>query len=274
MASKAVGKKMEAFETAFNKEKVNVNLIIVDWSGLAMPSAGRGYMTAAACAIQVGKYLAKCLNRRRVNKNQLHLFGHSLGGHGVGEAGRQLAKLGRKPARVTGMDPAGPCFTSTAISQYSCLSPQSLSVIPLKDSKIGVDSGVFVDIVHSNPGELGSSKNLGNVDYFVNGIMGKKKGDKHTQSECENKIHLKAMKDSHSYAVKVVVASIRGNKGQTFGKTLQKATSPFKVGSLTKPRYISGSYYLKTNLECKPKRFSSEWFAQKKETATKLFKWG
>merc|ERR550519_3031033 len=41
------------------------NLIIVDWSKLANPSRrnslGSLYRTAAACAIEVGKYLGKCL---------------------------------------------------------------------------------------------------------------------------------------------------------------------------------------------------------------------
>merc|ERR1740129_1023001 len=230
----------------------DVNLIIVDWSALAAPGVRwQGfYMTAASCAIEVGKYLGKCLNSMQVDRSKLHLFGHSLGGHGVGEAGRQLANLGnrRKPARVTGMDPAGPCFTHGQTKKLKCsyLSPRVKTDTPLGSKKISKESGIFVDIVHSNPGEMGSAKRLGHVDYFISTLKGK--NTLPTQCKSRSQPGLQD-KNSHSYAVKVVAASIADEGRQTFGTTADKATTkPFKVRG-QRPR--NGKYYLKTNVKCK-----------------------
>merc|ERR1740129_837262 len=240
----------------------DVNLIIVDWSALATPGVRwQGfYMTAASCAIEVGKYLGKCLNNMQVDRSQLHLFGHSLGGHGVGEAGRELARLGNKrkgykPARVTGMDPAGPCFTHGQTKKLKCsyLSPRGSPTTPLQKYKIGTTSGDFVDIVHSNPGVMGSAKNLGHVDYFVNGIKGKNSGNT-VPAQCKRRFPPGFQdKDAHGYAVKMVVASIKGEGRQTFGTTEASATSPFKVRGLTKfqKKRLKGENYLKTSVVCK-----------------------
>merc|ERR1740129_1656289 len=259
----------------------DVNLIIVDWSALAAPGVRwQGfYMTAASCAIEVGKYLGKCLNNMQVDRSQLHLFGHSLGGHGVGEAGRELARLGNrrkgfKPARVTGMDPAGPCFTRGQLPLFKCslLSPRGSLTTPLDGNKIGKDSGIFVDIVHSNPGEMGSAKELGHVDYFVNGKRGTNMGNR-LQTNCNSD------KESHAYAVNVVVASIKGNQRQKFGRSI------FEVSKLTST--LRGDYDLNTSVPCTPlstsntntkqtttNKYSSKWVKEKaSSTFKKIFGW-
>lgn len=198
-----------------------VNLIFVDWKEMASLSKGRIspinleaikvlfgklvsetesqiYTTAARNAIKVGKYLAQCLNQLQVNGRSLHLFGHSLGAHGVGMAGREMAKTRNKPARVTGMDPAGPRFVPSFFSLYTYLSPDEA----LKKMKIGKDSGSFVDIVHTNIGVFGAPETLGHVDYYVN-------GGGPFQPTCGSRSLVKSHANSHSYSTKVVVASIQ-----------------------------------------------------------------
>lgn len=83
----------------------------------------------------------------------IHLIGHSLGAHICGEAGRSFTKLSnRLLSRITGLDPARPCFNEG----------QQLSGIQKGDAE-------FVDIIHSNPGILGVSESIGDVDFFPNG---------------------------------------------------------------------------------------------------------
>ncbi|MDK0634180.1 hypothetical protein P5E82_15025, partial [Clostridium perfringens] len=83
----------------------DVNVIVVDWRALA----NSNYITAANGVPGVGQFLGNFLvwliNTAGGNWNNVHLVGFSLGAHVVGSAGRQA---GRRAARVTGLDPAGP----------------------------------------------------------------------------------------------------------------------------------------------------------------------
>lgn len=191
------------------------SLIIVNWEQLAKPdpSSGRLYRSAAKCAIEVGEYLAKCLSTMNVVGKNLHLFGHSLGAHGVGKAGRELAKINIVPARVTGMDPAGPCFShhfkdsfSAKLAKFGLKSAILPGVNYCSEGEnletIGQDSGRYVDIVHSNPGVWGTAVPLGHNDYYVNGGTS-------VHSECPGD---PSSKNAHSYAVKIVVEALRHNK--------------------------------------------------------------
>lgn len=83
----------------------------------------------------------------------VHLIGHSLGAHIVGSAGRAYHELtGLLLPRITGLDPANPCFNEG----------EMLGGIARGDAQ-------FVDIIHSNPGALGKRDALGDVDFYPNG---------------------------------------------------------------------------------------------------------
>ncbi|XP_034665973.1 phospholipase A1-like [Drosophila subobscura] len=113
------------------------------------------YASSALNTELIGEYLAKALlklNRNYVIDN-VHLIGHSLGAQIAGSAGRHFRQLsgGATLSRVTGLDPANPCFY---------------------DDAKGIRSGNarFVDIIHTNPGVLGTEKVVGDADFFVNGL--------------------------------------------------------------------------------------------------------
>lgn len=102
--------------------------------------------------------LTKLVDRYPVENIQL--IGHSLGAHIVGYAGRYLTKLSNQTIpRITGLDPANPCFNEGEI----------LYGIQRGDAK-------FVDIVHSNPGALGKKESIGDADFYPEGLAPIKPG--------------------------------------------------------------------------------------------------
>ncbi|KAF6211242.1 hypothetical protein GE061_014358 [Apolygus lucorum] len=131
-------------------DAMDVNVIQVDWSAIAESD----YITARTAVPNVGKTVALFIQQMtqelNVSLSDLQLVGHSLGAHVVGVAGYsfQNPKIGT----VTGLDPAGPLFWTTK-----------------NDGMITKESGQFVVILHTCAGLLGTSKVLGNVDFYANG---------------------------------------------------------------------------------------------------------
>ncbi|CAH1176386.1 unnamed protein product [Phaedon cochleariae] len=128
----------------------NYNVILVNTERLF---AGISYPTAARNVLPVGQFTAKFIDflvTRGLKLSATHLIGMSLGAHVVGIAGQLLTS--GKVSRVTGLDPARQLFES----------------VP-ENERIGQNSGVFVDIVHTNAGGFGLDENLGSVDIWING---------------------------------------------------------------------------------------------------------
>ncbi|CAG7834463.1 unnamed protein product [Allacma fusca] len=92
------------------------------------------------------------------NVKDFHLIGHSLGAHVMGYTGRFVQeKLGMSVARITGLDPAGPCFESY---RFACFRG---TFIPI--NRTNAD---FVDIIHTNAGRFGMTRPVGHVDFYPN----------------------------------------------------------------------------------------------------------
>ncbi|XP_059223461.1 vitellogenin-1-like [Stomoxys calcitrans] len=118
------------------------------------------YANTAYNTGKLGRFLAIGLRNLGLSPNRIHLVGHSLGAHIVGIAGRYYYKLtGRKIARITGLDPARPCFRTP-------------SIFP----SLQRGYAQFTDIIHSNPSELGTEELLGDVDFFPGGLSPTRKG--------------------------------------------------------------------------------------------------
>jgi len=105
---------------------------------------------------RVGEFVHFLMQNGAVKSlEQIHLLGFSLGSHVSGNAGNTLRELtGQIPARISGLDPAGPSF-------YQGLS--------LRSRQLSTEDAHFVDIVHTNQGALGIYKNIGHVDFYPNG---------------------------------------------------------------------------------------------------------
>ncbi|XP_053618372.1 lipase member I-like [Plodia interpunctella] len=101
---------------------------------------------------KLGEFLVK-LTKQGLESENLELVGLSLGAHIVGYAAKHFYKAtGKKPSRITGLDPAGPCFRA--------LPPEF---------RLDASDGEKVDVVHTNIDGFGIAERLGHVDFYVNG---------------------------------------------------------------------------------------------------------
>jgi pimeloyl-ACP methyl ester carboxylesterase len=112
----------------------------------------------------LGEFLAG-LKRHGFPSKNIHCVGHSLGSQMLGHTGTTYYnKTSEKVARITGIDPAGPCFSNALIDEQ-------------------IRSGVadYVEVYHCNAGGLGTTAVLADTDFFIN-----RKGKR--QPNCEGSV--------------------------------------------------------------------------------------
>ncbi|CAG9796750.1 unnamed protein product [Diatraea saccharalis] len=153
------------------------NVIVVDWRALANSNYASAVIGVPSVGQFLGNFLVWLFNNAGGNWNQLHLVGFSLGAHIVGNAGRQA---GGRPARITGLDPAGPLWGNNGQALNS-------------------NSGVYVEAIHTDGGLLGIFDRVANADFYPNGGRNPQPGC--FISTC-----------SHSRAYQLFAASIRYNR--------------------------------------------------------------
>ncbi|XP_045768923.1 pancreatic lipase-related protein 2-like [Maniola jurtina] len=123
------------------------NVIVVDWRALADQS----YNNAVRGVVDVGRHVANfvqwLINTGGGNWNRVHLVGHSLGAHIVGNAGRLAPGT---PVRVTGLDPAGPQWGNN------------------RDA-LNRNSGTYVEAIHTDGRATGIMDPSGHADFYPNG---------------------------------------------------------------------------------------------------------
>ncbi|NWR54172.1 LIPR3 protein, partial [Bucorvus abyssinicus] len=131
----------------------NINCIAVDWK----EGAKGNYISAVNNIRVIGAeiaYFIKILQKIfKYSPSEIHLIGHSLGAHTAGEAGRRMRGI----SRITGLDPAGPCFEGT---------PPEVRLDP--------SDANFVDVIHSNAAHFpavgyGMYNTTGHLDFYPNG---------------------------------------------------------------------------------------------------------
>ena len=138
----------------------NITVIVVDWSYYASQYF---YSQSASNTRAIGAYTAllieKLERQRNVSSNNIWCIGHSLGAHTCGYTGAKTFEYtGRKIGRITGLDPAGPCF--------ECQS----------SVKVGLhkECADLVEAIHTDArgvlGQLGTKRALGHVDFYPNGL--------------------------------------------------------------------------------------------------------
>jgi pimeloyl-ACP methyl ester carboxylesterase len=149
-------------DTATNKWVINMtnellksedmNVVTVDWSGGNQFPYEQAVANTVIVAAIVRQLLQAMINRG-AQPQQIHLIGHSLGAHVSSYVGRELTNLGR----ISGLDPAGPDFYSSEISD-----------------RLDSSDALFVDVIHTNGAPriqsgFGYMASLGHVDFYPNG---------------------------------------------------------------------------------------------------------
>ncbi|KAJ2947737.1 hypothetical protein O0L34_g9513 [Tuta absoluta] len=133
--------------TATLLEISDVNIIVVDWQAFA----GSNYVSAVFGTPSVGQFLGNFLlwlaDSTGSNWNNIHLIGYSLGAHVVGNAGRTVGGL---PARVTGLDPAGPLWQTNS-------------------NALRASDGQYVEAIHTDGGLQGILRTVADADFYPNG---------------------------------------------------------------------------------------------------------
>lgn len=114
------------------------------------------YSWSALNTEDIGEILAPAINvlTKYIDLSKIHVMGHSLGAHIAGATGRYFQDFSNKSLpRITGLDPARPCF-----NQGEAL------------SGLGRGDADLVDIIHSNSDGLGKKEPIGDVDFYPNGV--------------------------------------------------------------------------------------------------------
>ncbi|RVE44850.1 hypothetical protein evm_010505 [Chilo suppressalis] len=136
---------------AYNEKKM-FNVLLVD----AEDMINKWYVLSVHNARLVGKRLGNLLANLEnygANAEDFHIIGISLGAHIAGWAGKYFRQYkARSIGRITGLDPAGPCFSYA----YS-------------DQRLDKTDAVYVDVVHSNRLLQGVIEPLGHADFYING---------------------------------------------------------------------------------------------------------
>ncbi|XP_017890648.2 exosome component 10 [Ceratina calcarata] len=145
----------------------DVNVVVVDWS--AGGNTWNYYKAAVNTKVvgyQISRFLEHIENATYAGNNSdkivwgsIYLVGHSLGAHICGFTAKELKKRHSpwKVERITGLDPAQPCFKNADPAV-----------------KLAKSDAPFVDVIHTN-GKLlheiglGLPGPIGHVDFYPNG---------------------------------------------------------------------------------------------------------
>ncbi|KAH8388029.1 hypothetical protein KR093_011224 [Drosophila rubida] len=192
------------------------------------------YTWAAVNTDTIGRFVAQALlklDRSYVTRN-VHVVGHSLGAQIAGATGRYYQQLsgGAQLPRVTGLDPANPCFYD------------GFKKLP------GTQSGdaAYVDLIITNPGLAGTAEDVGDGNFFAQGLAPIKSG-------CTG---LDAIPCSHQRAVDYFTESVYPNNTQNFRGNYCAAYANLWTGrACTRVRTAimgyaasrSGLYYVEVN---------------------------
>ncbi|XP_045424789.1 pancreatic lipase-related protein 2-like [Lemur catta] len=140
-------------QNMFKVEKVNC--ICVDWKLGARTTYSQAVQNVRVVGAEIAYFTQILSTELGYSPEDVHLIGHSLGAHVAGEAGRRLEG---HVGRITGLDPAEPCFQDT---------PEEVRLDP--------SDAVFVDVIHTDAAPLipslgfGMSQKVGHLDFFPNG---------------------------------------------------------------------------------------------------------
>lgn len=148
---------IQVIKNAYMAREEDYNVIAVDWT----KGSGSWLSNYVDCLITsrivpkvgeaVAEFIVDLINKQDVNILYVNVIGHSLGAQISGRAGKKLTEMGYRLPIIVGLDPALPGF------QYS---PETERLAP--------SDAIYVEVIHTNPGDLGFETPLGTADYYPN----------------------------------------------------------------------------------------------------------
>jgi len=157
-----------------NDPRENLAVLTVDWKKGASASFWdpRGsYNKAVANTRYIGlaaQKVVQCLQRKSKSPGniEVHCIGHSLGAHACSFLGNAMeSTTGSKMFRVTGLDPAGPQFTTT-LEPGTLTTYKPLESAP-RDQRLDETDAQVVDIIHTDGNQWGTMRPIGDIDFYV-----------------------------------------------------------------------------------------------------------
>ncbi|XP_054437741.1 pancreatic triacylglycerol lipase isoform X2 [Pteronotus mesoamericanus] len=133
----------------------SVNCICVDWKSGSRTAYTQASQNIRIVGAEVAYFINVLQSSFGYSPSNVHIIGHSLGSHAAGEAGR---RTNGTVGRITGLDPAEPCFEGT---------PELVRLDP--------SDAQFVDVIHTDAAPIipnmgfGMSQKVGHLDFFPNG---------------------------------------------------------------------------------------------------------
>ncbi|XP_041978198.1 lipase member H-like [Aricia agestis] len=238
-----INKKTEELVRDTFRNFPNSYLIILDHSPYTNDNQGyvKSYERSVKYVYYIGKALADFLAdlaRGGISPKNIHCIGHSLGAQMLGQTGQLFfEKTGTKIAKITGLDPAGPCFSNSFTQDQ-------------------IRSGVadYVDVYHCNAGGLGTTSVLADTDFFVN-----RKGQ--SQPNCGTPLipgifdSSKAAKCSHRACIELYTATVsnpnwflawRCDEYKQFKKG-ECSTNEVTIAGFWNPGNATGVFYFSTD---------------------------
>ncbi|CAB3251894.1 unnamed protein product [Arctia plantaginis] len=221
----------------------NIYLIIVDHSMYTSAKGGkfasyeRSVRHVYYIGTAIGNFLAG-LQKQGFPSNNIHCIGHSLGSQMLGYAGTRFTELtNEKIWRITGLDPAGPCFSNGSVEDQ-------------------IRSGVanYVEVYHCNAGGLGTTSVLGDIDFFFN-KAGKKQPTCHS-GIIPGKGESDAAKCSHKACVRYYTESVHLKTGylawacDSYDHYSKGSCSVNQVtiAGYNNPGNVTGTFYVSTDM--------------------------
>ncbi|CAK1580964.1 unnamed protein product [Parnassius mnemosyne] len=123
------------------------NVIVLDWSVIADKDYATAVIGVPRVGQRLGQFLAFLSLVTGTSFKTMHLVGHSLGAHVVGNAGRTLHG---QVARITGLDPAGPLWN-------------------INSQRLRETDAIYVEAIHTDGGKYGLIEPVATADFYPNG---------------------------------------------------------------------------------------------------------
>ncbi|XP_045761791.1 pancreatic triacylglycerol lipase-like [Maniola jurtina] len=129
----------------------HLSLLALDASPLIQRHYYRSSTYVRFIGHKLGQVLADMVQYGQ-DPSLIHIIGYSLGAHIAGFAGKHFNVLtGKLIGRISGLDPAGPCFSHVA------------PALRLKHT-----DAMYVDVMHTDAGVFGIKAAVGHKDYYPN----------------------------------------------------------------------------------------------------------